>query len=274
MWGNSSCTVHSALDLMGEVNLELGRLLNLPQLLQAQNEILNVVGKHFAYHKQLALLLRGNIVPDSHAHGIQIHEHLQELRLLNSFQPPFLLQNKIMLSQNKANLLIFGVYQLGHEVGRVLSAMPQKRGVRNADRAVGRAICHVRKMKLKPRNCWTVPCQITKKAPAACEYQQKHTAAVLAIALVDVIVRNTSQQEETVMDDSTTNFGQGAEMQCHKSMEPRAVLQGKKILASERQHKRTFTGTPSASWSWDYLYFKGWRLAAVGGWQLAVGGSW
>mmetsp|Transcript_21833 Transcript_21833/g.36965 ORF Transcript_21833/g.36965 Transcript_21833/m.36965 type:complete len:274 (-) Transcript_21833:1178-1999(-) len=92
--------------------LELGRLLNLPQLLQAQNEILNVVGKHFAYHKQLALLLRGNIVPDSHAHGIQIHEHLQELRLLNSFQPPFLLQNKIMLSQNKANLLIFGVYQL------------------------------------------------------------------------------------------------------------------------------------------------------------------
>ena len=33
---------------------------------------------------------------------------------------------------------------------------------------------------------------------------------------------------------------------------------------SRRQHERTFTGTPSASRSWDLLYFKRWRLA-VGG---------
>ena len=41
---------------------------------------------------------------------------------------------------------------------------------------------------------------------------------------------------------------------------------------SERQQKRMFTGTFSASWSWD-LYFTGWRLAVGGGWRLAVG-SW
>ena len=54
------------------------------------------------------------------------------------------------------------------------------------------------------------------------------------------------------------------------------------------QQKRTFTGTLSASWSWDLLYFKGWlgggwwrsavggwwRLAAVGGWRLVSGGWW
>ena len=30
-------------------------------------------------------------------------------------------------------------------------------------------------------------------------------------------------------------------------------------------------GTRSASWPWDLLYFKGWRLAVGGGWRLAVG---
>ena len=34
------------------------------------------------------------------------------------------------------------------------------------------------------------------------------------------------------------------------------------------------SGMLSASWSWDLLYFKGWRLA-VGVWRLAaVGGGW
>ena len=58
---------------------------------------------------------------------------------------------------------------------------------------------------------------------------------------------------------------------------------------SSCQQRRTFTGTLSASWSWDLLYVNGWRLVvsgwwrlavggwrrlAVGGWRLAVGGSW
>ena len=58
----------------------------------------------------------------------------------------------------------------------------------------------------------------------------------------------------------------------------------------ERQYKRMPTGTLPASWSWDLLYFKGWRLviggwrlvaiggwrrlAAVGGWRLVVDGGW
>ena len=49
--------------------------------------------------------------------------------------------------------------------------------------------------------------------------------------------------------------------------------QGCPEWGSYRQQKRTSTGTLSASWSWDLLYFKGWRLA-VGGWRLAVGGGW
>ena len=56
----------------------------------------------------------------------------------------------------------------------------------------------------------------------------------------------------------------------------RAVLTGGgggEEKGSQRQQKRTFTGTLSASWPWDLLYFKGWRLA-VGGWRLAFGGGW
>ena len=30
----------------------------------------------------------------------------------------------------------------------------------------------------------------------------------------------------------------------------------------------------STSWSWDLLYFKGWRLAVGGWWRLAVDGGW
>ena len=47
-----------------------------------------------------------------------------------------------------------------------------------------------------------------------------------------------------------------------------------KEKAASRQQKETFTGTLSASWSWDLLYFKDWRWA-VGGWRLvAVGVGW
>ena len=48
----------------------------------------------------------------------------------------------------------------------------------------------------------------------------------------------------------------------------------------ERSRGRSlFSGHASASWSWDLLYFKGWRLAVGGGWwRLAavgrvIGGS-
>ena len=37
--------------------------------------------------------------------------------------------------------------------------------------------------------------------------------------------------------------------------------------------RRRLTGTLSASWSWDLLYFKRWRFA-VGSWRLAVGAGW
>ena len=53
-----------------------------------------------------------------------------------------------------------------------------------------------------------------------------------------------------------------------------AVVEGEQKRPSYRQQKRTFTGALPASWPWDLLYFKGWRLA-VGGWRLlAVGGCW
>ena len=51
----------------------------------------------------------------------------------------------------------------------------------------------------------------------------------------------------------------------------RTVFKGGVGGALWRQNKRTFTGTLSASWSWDVLYFKGWRLAVGNWWQLAVG---
>ena len=44
---------------------------------------------------------------------------------------------------------------------------------------------------------------------------------------------------------------------------------------SYRQQRRTSTGTLSASWSCDLLYFTGWqRPAAVGSWRLAAVGGW
>ena len=64
------------------------------------------------------------------------------------------------------------------------------------------------------------------------------------------------------------------------TIQGRAVLNGKNKDPSYRQQKRMFTGTPSASWSWDLLYFigrrlalGGWWLVAVGVWRLAVGGG-
>ena len=53
----------------------------------------------------------------------------------------------------------------------------------------------------------------------------------------------------------------------------RAVLKGGgKTFATPTD--RTFTGALSASWLWDLLYFKGWRLEIGGWWWLAVGGGW
>ena len=53
-------------------------------------------------------------------------------------------------------------------------------------------------------------------------------------------------------------------------------LMKEKKTPSSRQQKRTFTGRLSASWSWDLLHFKGWRLVAIGGWRrlAAVGSGW
>ena len=66
---------------------------------------------------------------------------------------------------------------------------------------------------------------------------------------------------------------------CEGQPSPLCLLQGctsgnQKKKGLQRQRTRTFTGTLSATWSWDLLYFNGWRSAAVGSWRLVAVGGW